>query len=157
MTTDQNATLRVGEGDKELGDRLDKELTAFNNAATGAHDERELSVRVTDDAGELVGGLTGWTWGGLGGVHMLWVREDARHGGWGTRLMRAAEAEALRRGCDRMSVSSFTFQAPDFYRGLGYREVGRLPGIPGGHEDVYFLKRLEPEDDSPGNRAPRTP
>lgn len=145
MTTDQNAVLRVGEDDKELGDRLDKELTAFNSAATGAYDEKELSVRVTDDDGELVGGLTGWTWGGLCGVHMLWVREDARHAGWGTRLMRAAEEEALRRGCDRMMVSSFTFQAPDFYRRLGYEEVGRQPGIPGGHEDVYFFRKLDPE------------
>jgi ribosomal protein S18 acetylase RimI-like enzyme len=44
-----------------------------------------------------------------------------------------------------MMVSSYTFQAPDFYRRLGYEEVGRQPGIPGGHEDVYFFRTLDPE------------
>ncbi|MFI0979229.1 GNAT family N-acetyltransferase [Streptomyces sp. NPDC021093] len=135
-------TVRVGEGDKELAGRLDEELTAFNSRATGAYDEQELSVRVTDETGALVGGLTGSTWGGLGSTHMLWVREDARRDGWGSKLMRAAEEEMRRRGCDRAMVSSFTFQAPDFYKGLGYEETARLPGIPGGHEDVFLFKKL---------------
>ncbi|MET9799674.1 GNAT family N-acetyltransferase [Streptomyces sp. NPDC006368] len=139
-------TITVGGEDKELSARLDKELTAFNQAATGASDEAELSVRATDDAsGELIGGLTGWTWGGLCGIGMLWVREDHRKSGLGSRLMRAAEDEARRRGCDRVIVSSFSFQAPPFYRRLGYVETGRVPGIPGGHEDVHFHKSLEPE------------
>ncbi|GAA4198450.1 hypothetical protein GCM10023074_27350 [Microbispora amethystogenes] len=39
-------------------------------------------------------------------------------------------------------VSSFTFQAPGFCQRHGYVEAGRMPGIPGDHEDVYMLKRL---------------
>ncbi|GGU28590.1 GNAT family N-acetyltransferase [Streptomyces lavendofoliae] len=137
-------TLTVGGEDKELSARLDKELTAFNRAATGASDEAGLSVRATGDDGELTGGLTGWTWGGLCGVGMLWVRDDRRGTGLGTELMRAAEDEARRRGCDRVIVSSFSFQAPSFYRRLGYVETGRSEGIPGGHVDVHFHKALGP-------------
>lgn len=81
-----------------LSTRLSEELTAFNNDATGAHDDRGLSVRVTDEAGELVAGLVGWTWGGCAGISEVWVRADRRHEGWGptwcapprTRLWRAA-------------------------------------------------------------------
>jgi ribosomal protein S18 acetylase RimI-like enzyme len=137
-----DATMRVGAGDGDLSARLSKELTAFNVAATGADDEAPLSVQVTDAAGDLVGGLTGWTWGGGGGISMLWVRADRRHEGWGSRLIQAAEDEARRRGCTRMIVASFTFQAPDFYRRHGYEETGRAEGFPGGHADVHFLKRL---------------
>ncbi|GAA2475268.1 GNAT family N-acetyltransferase [Streptomyces gobitricini] len=143
-------TITVGGEDKELSARLDKELTAFNRAATGASDETELSVRATDDTtGEITGGLTGWTWGGLCGVGMLWVRDDQRGTGLGTRLMRAAEEEARRRGCDRVIVSSFSFQAPSFYRRLGYVETGRSEGVPGGNVDVHFYKPL----DAPGAPA----
>ncbi|MFJ2741107.1 GNAT family N-acetyltransferase [Streptomyces sp. NPDC087440] len=138
---DEGAVLRVGGEDHDLADRLDRELTAFNNAASGASEE-ELSVRVTDASGELIGGLTGFTWGGLGFVHLLWVREGARHAGWGARLMRGAEEEMRRRGCTGAAVSTYTFQAPGFYERLGYEETGRLPGVPGGHEDVYLFKRL---------------
>ncbi|WP_200215300.1 GNAT family N-acetyltransferase [Micromonospora coerulea] len=134
--------LRVGGEDAELSARLERELTAFNNAATGAEDEADLSVRVTDPDGELVGGLTGWTWGGRAGINMLWVRADRRHQGWGGRMLRAAEEEARRRGCTELSLSSFSFQAPGFYRRHGYSDTGIRDGIPGGHVDRHFWKSL---------------
>jgi GNAT superfamily N-acetyltransferase len=144
VTTDSDLgpTLRIGERDDELNDRLTAELVAFNNAATGAADRSTLSVRATDATGALIGGLTGWTWGGLCVIDLLWVRADSRKDGWGSRILRAAEAEARRRGCDRVTVSSFTFQAPGFYQRHGYAEAGRTPGIPGGHADVHLFKPL---------------
>ncbi|MET8422084.1 GNAT family N-acetyltransferase [Streptomyces sp. NPDC005134] len=139
---DSSPTLTTGERDAELSERLDKELTAFNTAATGAGDYGSFSVKVADGAGELVGGLTAWTWGGLCGISMLWVREDRRKDGWGSKILLAAEEEAQRRGCDRVAVSSFTFQAPGFYQLHGYAETGRTLGIPGGNADVHMFKSL---------------
>lgn len=135
-------TLRVLGADKELAARLDAELTAFNNSATGADDEADLSVRVTDADGGLVAGLTGWTWGDCAGINTVWVRADRRAEGWGGRLLRAAEEEARRRGCTQIAVASFSFQAPEFYRRNGYLDTGRREGIPGGHVDHHFWKSL---------------
>ncbi|WP_051765394.1 GNAT family N-acetyltransferase [Streptomyces sp. NRRL F-5135] len=118
----------------------DRELIAFNTSATGAADRGSFSVKVTDEAGELVGGLAAWTWGGPCGIELLWVREDSREDGWGSKIIRTAEAEARRRGCDRVAVSSFTFQAPGFYQRHGYVETGRTLGIPGGYADVHMFK-----------------
>ncbi|MGR6317035.1 GNAT family N-acetyltransferase [Micromonospora soli] len=142
MTDHEGASLHVGGADAELSARLERELTAFNNAATGADDETDLSVRVVDPDGELVAGLTGWTWGGRAGINMVWVRDDQRGAGWGERLLRAAEEEARRRGCTEISVASFSFQAPDFYRRHGYSDTGIRDGIPGGHVDHQFWKSL---------------
>ncbi|MEU4212295.1 GNAT family N-acetyltransferase [Streptomyces sp. NPDC026206] len=144
MTAEEKPVLpmAVGESDAGLTDRLERELDAFNDAATGGVEHGELSVKVTDEDGQLIGGLTAWTWGGLCGIELLWVRESSRGDGWGARLLRAAEAEAVRRGCDRVTVSSYTFQAPGFYERQGYAEVGRVPGMPGGHADVYLYKVL---------------
>uniref|UniRef100_A0AAU3IBI2 GNAT family N-acetyltransferase n=1 Tax=Streptomyces sp. NBC_01393 TaxID=2903851 RepID=A0AAU3IBI2_9ACTN len=75
-------------------------------------------------------------------MELLWVREDSRRDGWGSRILQAAEIEARRRGCDRVAVSSFTFQAPGFYQRHGYAETGRTLGIPGGHADVHLFKSL---------------
>jgi ribosomal protein S18 acetylase RimI-like enzyme len=136
-------TIEVGGADPELRERLSAELTAFNNAATGAYDEADLSARATDAAGTLAGGLVGWSWGGCGGVNLLWVAPEHRGRGVGSRLLAAAEAEAVRRGCTRMVVSSMTFQAPGFYRRHGYRETGRIEGLPAGSEDVHFYKPLD--------------
>jgi GNAT superfamily N-acetyltransferase len=137
-----DGNLIAGERDPELNRRLSDELDAFNFAATGVSDQGSLSIKAVDADGELIGGLAGWTWGGLCGIEMLWVRADCRADGWGGRILLAAEAEASRRGCDRVVVSSFTFQAPGFYQRHGYVETGRTLGIPGGHEDVHMFKSL---------------
>ncbi|MEU8488847.1 GNAT family N-acetyltransferase [Streptomyces sp. NPDC048641] len=138
-------TLSFGQRDPELNERLSQGLDEVNFPATGttAADQSSLSVKVVDDSGELVGGLSGWTWGGLLGIEMLWIHEQRRKDGWGSKILLAAEAEARRRGCDRACVSSFTFQAPGFYQRHGYVETGRTLGIPGGAEDVHMFKNLE--------------
>ncbi|MEY9871357.1 ribosomal protein S18 acetylase RimI-like enzyme [Streptacidiphilus sp. MAP12-33] len=143
MTSDH---LSVGDRDPELSARLSSGLDAYNFPATGTTeaDQTQLSVKVVDDDGEIVGGLAGWTWGGLFGIEMFWVREQSRAEGWGSRILSAAEEEARQRGCDRAVVSSFTFQAPGFYQRHGYRETGRTLGIPGGHQDVHMFKQLAP-------------
>ena len=132
----------AGEADADLRDRLDEEINAFNAAVTGHHDGRLLSIAVRGDRGDLRAGLYGWTWGGCGYIDLLWVRDDQRSGGLGTKLLTAAEAEIARRGCDRVALSTHSFQAPGFYARLGYTECGRTPGYPHGHDDIHLIKQL---------------
>ncbi|WP_323748936.1 hypothetical protein [Streptomyces sp. PR69] len=51
--------IEVGGEDEKLDARLSDELDAFNIAATGADDQRGLSVRAVDEDGELIGGISG--------------------------------------------------------------------------------------------------
>ena len=135
--------LRVGGADAALDERLSAALDDHNAAATGRSDQRELTVQVRDADGDLLAGLSGWTWGTCAGVAMVWVREDARGEGWGARLLQAAEGAARERGCVQLLVSSFTFQAPEFYRRQGYVEFARSEGIPvEGSADVHLVKHL---------------
>ncbi len=132
----------VGDADADLAERLDKEISEFNAAVTGHHDGRMLSVAVRGDDGDLRAGLYGWTWGGCGYIDLLWVRDDQRGSGLGARLLAAAEAEIRHRGCDRVALNTHSFQAPGFYARFGYRECGRTPGYPHGHDDIHLLKLL---------------
>jgi len=120
----------VGGADPDLEAELSRELDVFNLSRTGTDAPRELTLKAHDVDGRLVAGLSGWTWGTCAAISMVWVREDQRGEGWGTRLMATAEEEARNRGCERAAVSSFTFQAPGFYQRLGYVETGRTVGIP---------------------------
>lgn len=135
--------LVVGVRDEALNARLSEGLTSHNVRATGIDDDQGLSVHATDAGGDLVAGLSGWTWGTCAGIEMVWVREDCRGQRWGSRLLATAEGEARRRGCVQIIVSSLTFQAPGFYQKHGYVERGRTDGLPvAGHSDVYFTKVL---------------
>ena len=62
--------------------------------------------------------------------------------GVGTKVLAAAEAEIRRRGCNRIALSTHSFQAQGFYARLGYRECGRTPGYPQGYDDIHMLKLL---------------
>jgi GNAT superfamily N-acetyltransferase len=121
---------------------LDDRLYRSNVAATGWDDGRWLAIFVRDGAGELVAGLHGWTWGRTGFVRALWVREDSRRQGLGARLLAAAEGEARRRGCREMQLDTYSYQAPGFYRRLGYEEIGALPGWPDRASRIFFRKPL---------------
>ena len=121
-----------------LGDRLYE----FNAAASGVDDGRWLSIFVRDGASEICAGLHGWTWGRTCQVQTLWVREDLRGRGVGARLMAAAEQEAARRGCRELHLDTHSYQAPDFYRRLGYEVIGELPGWPGASTRIFFRKAL---------------
>lgn len=121
---------------------LDARLYEFNAAATGVDDGRWLAIFVRDAGGEIVGGMHGWTWGGTGFVQTLWVHSDLRGHGLASRIMAEAEAEAVRRGCHQMHLDSHSYQAPGFYRRLGYEVIGELPGWPGEDTRIFFRKRL---------------
>lgn len=143
MTDARLGQITTGHGDAALDLRLGAELSAHNLAASGVSDQRELTVRVDDAQGELLAGLSGWTWGTCAGIGMVWVRDECREQGWGRALLDAAEAEARRRGCFRIFVSSFTFQAPAYYEKHGYREQARIENYPlDGAADVYLVKSL---------------
>lgn len=121
---------------------LDARLYEFNAAATGVDDGRLLAIFVRDSDGTIVAGLHGWTWGGTGFVQAIWVHEKLRRRGLGSRLLGAAEAEARRRGCHHMDLDTHGYQAPGFYRRLGYDVIGELPGWPGDDIRIFFRKRL---------------
>ena len=118
-------------------------LYRFNVETTGLDDGDLLVVELLDDAGDRVAGLFGWTWGGTGFVDLLHVEAGHRGRGIGSRLLATAEEEARRRGCRQVVLATHTFQAPDFYAGRGYREVGRIEGYPAGHAQVHLVKQLD--------------
>lgn len=142
----------VSDADGGLRERLDEEINAFNAAITGHHDGRLLCITVRGKSGDLHAGLHGWTWGGCGYIDLLWVRDDQRGRGLGTRLLATAEREIQRRGCDRVALSTHSFQAPDFYVRFGYQECGRTPAYPHGYDHIHLLKRLgaDAREHSPG-------
>jgi N-acetylglutamate synthase-like GNAT family acetyltransferase len=122
-------------------DRLEGELYEFNVERTGYSDVQGLGFLVRR-AGGLVGAVAGYTWGGVCELRQVWVRDDARGQGLGRRLLESAVAEARRRGCASVFVSTFSFQAPGFYQRLGFEVVAEARDKPVGHEEYILRRRL---------------
>jgi GNAT superfamily N-acetyltransferase len=88
----------------------------------------------------VVGGLLGGIWGGVLYVRILWVAQALRGRGHGRRLLEAAERRAVERGCHRVYLDTFSFQAPGFYEKQGYEIYARADDWPVGHAH-YFLRK----------------
>lgn len=135
--------LSTGEKDSGLVAQLEAGLDSYNVATSGVADQRAYFVKIDDDAGQLLAGLSGWTWGPCAGISLVWVREDSRRTGCGGRLLAAAEDVVRGRGCNRVFVSSFSFQAPRFYERHGFVECARVENYPlDATSDVYLVKQL---------------
>ena len=121
---------------------LGERIYEYNVARTQIKDGRLLAMFVRDEAGEIVAGLDGWTWGGCLYIEHLWVHESLRGQDYGTRLLMAAEREGVARGCRQSMLTTHDFQAPAFYMKFGYEIVGAFDEYPVGHKQFFMRKYL---------------
>ncbi len=121
---------------------LEAHIRSEASTATGLGDEVELAIFVRD-AGTIVAGISGWTWGDCCELQSLWVAPDLRGRGLATRLIAAAESEAARRGCTQTVHFTYAFQAQPLYERNGYELVGRVEDFPSGTAALWYRKRLD--------------
>ena len=117
-------------------------LSDFNERAVGADGHTALNITLSDEKGGLIGGLLGGTYWGWLYIDILWVKEEHRGQGIGSKLLAEAEAEAIRRGCHHAHLDTMSWQAPDFYKKHGYETIGVLPDIPQVHQKHLLMKKL---------------
>lgn len=117
-------------------------LRAFNRRIIGDPAYEDLRVLLRDEQRAVVGGLVGhvrWRWAY---VEKLWIADAHRGGGYGRRLMAAAEAQAVAAGCIGIYLDTFEYQARPFYEKLGYEVFGTLEGFPPGYRQYFLAKRF---------------
>ena len=132
-------------------DAVQKGLHNYNLPRAGDGQFQRLSIIVRDGAGNVVGGLVGETFWDWLHISILWVDEALRGKGYGSQMMAAAEAEAIKRNCRNSFLDTHSFQAKPFYERLGYEQFGVLENYPGEHKRHFLQKKLSPESDESGS------
>lgn len=141
----------VAEVDHERFALVEKRLEEYNETRSPAllatrnlpdDGDEPLQVYALDDDGMLVGGLTGKTWCGWLHIELMWVANQQRGTGLGSRLLRRAETIARERGATHSRVETWEFQAPEFYKRHGYRVVGVIEDYPPGETEYLLTKDL---------------
>ena len=125
---------------------IHNQLKAFNDRVSAHHREirpvgpQPLDILLRDAGGGIVGGLIASTYWDWLDIEDFWLAEGLRGKGYGRRLLRIAEEEAQRRGCMRVKLQTFSFQARTFYEKMGYNVVGELVDYPPG-ERFYWMRK----------------
>lgn len=102
----------------------------------------EINLNVKDPEGNIIAGILSvfcWTWLE---VDILWVNENYRGQGYGSRLLIEVEKIAKDKGCTFIKLNTFSFQAPDFYKKYGYKVIAAIDNAPKGHKHYYLIKEL---------------
>lgn len=123
---------------QEIGDLI----RSYNRSNREAAESEPLNIYVEDDSGELMAGLVAETFGNWLEIEYLFVKEEFRGQGIGSQLLQQAESEAKNRNCRFAFVNTYQFQAPDFYKRHGYKEVFRLQDYPYIGQRYYYQKDL---------------
>ena len=127
---------------KQETDFIRQSLADFNDKHVGNDGHSPLNIIEQDADGNIVGGILGGTYWGWMYIDILWVKEEYRQQGIGSKLLIEAEKEAIRRGCHHVHVDTMSWQAPDFYKKHGYETIGILPDIPKGNQKHLLMKTL---------------
>ncbi|MGE4351629.1 MAG: GNAT family N-acetyltransferase [Bdellovibrionales bacterium] len=135
----------------EVSDRITSDVAdvieaALDQIAIANHapsfKDTELSVVRRNASGKILAGVTGKTsWNWLF-VDTLWVEEPLRGQGVGSALMKAAEDEAVRRGCVGAYLWTQPFYAPGFYAKAGYSPFCTIDDLPVGHQRIGMMKKF---------------
>ena len=123
---------------QEIGDLI----RAYNRSKREEAESEPLNLDVEDEKGNLMAGLVAETFGNWLEIEYLFVKEELRGQGIGSKLLERAENEAKNRNCRFSFVNTYQFQAPDFYLSHGYKEVFALQDYPYTGQRYYYQKDL---------------
>lgn len=121
---------------------VDAGLDRYNHAVAPLAEVRPLAVVATEASGRVIGGAVGRTWGSCCELLQLWVDDEVRSRGVGSRLLGEFEQHARTRGCGVFYLTTLSFQAPGFYRRRGYDVLAEI----GGHGNgivKYLMQKTE--------------
>lgn len=117
-------------------------IRVYNRSKREEAESEPLNLYVEDEKGNLLAGLIAETFGNWLEIEYLFVKEELRGQGIGSKLLQQAKSEAKNRNCCFAFVNTYQFQAPDFYQKHGYKEVFSLQDYLYIRQRYYYQKNL---------------
>lgn len=109
----------------------------------------DVSLVLKDKNGNIVGGVITSMLTGVMHLEVLWVDEKYRGRGYGRDLVLHAERIGREKGYTASQTWTFSFQAPNFYQSIGYKDLGTFDGYTDGITENVLLKKFESHEQAP--------
>ena len=134
--------VRLENMNSHKAQEIGNQIRAYNRSKREEAASEPLNLYLEDEKGNLMAGLVAETFGNWLEIEYLFVKEELRGQGIGSKLLQQAENEAKNRNCRFAFVNTYQFQAPDFYLSHGYKEVFILQDYPYTGKRYYYQKDL---------------
>ena len=129
----------VEEGYRTIRDGLRRN---FADKTNNVEPPKTIAILIRNKRNCIVGGVIGYAMGGWLLVDLLWVEESLRNKGYGTKLLKMVEDEAIKLGCKYAHLETFSFEARPFYEKHGYTLFATLDNYPENHSKHFLKKKL---------------
>ena len=130
--------------EEQIGE-IYESLAAFDRKNIGYRLDGSVNIGIEAD-GRLIAGLNGCiTAYKIFYIDTVFVEEEYRRQGVGTKLLKEAEKRAEALGANMIRLDTFNWQGREFYGKLGYEEVGAYSNPEDGFSEHFFVKRLTPQ------------
>ena len=131
---------RVDEINDSIGEFINREFTVFGQESGVELNYDEFCFVAEDDAGQLLGVITGRAYYNEVHIGDLIIGKGHRKAGIGSKLVEEVEKAYRGKGYEKITLTTFGFQAPEFYKKLGY-EIEFIRENPDPKLNKYFLKK----------------
>ena len=111
---------RINGNDEMTGKFISEAFSDYSRKSGVVLNYDEFCFVAENENGEIIGAVTGRAYYNEVHIGDLIIDENFRRLGTGSKLVKAVEDEYRNRGYGKITLSTFGFQAPDFYRKLGY-------------------------------------
>lgn len=142
--------IKITSSTKKETDYIDNAIAKYNAKQVPFTQEvafEGVNFIAKNEKGDVIGGINAmlYCWGVLH-IDILWVDDNYRSMGVGSKLMQKIHETANKKKCSLIHLDTFDFQAKDFYLKRGFEIFGVLEDCPPGHKRFYMKKSLNDED-----------
>jgi len=134
--------FRITQLTEQQTNYIDEQLEAYDNNYMKVRPEGEINIGITHDGKLIAGAMASMTAFKILYVSTVYVEESFRGQGIGRKLMDEVERQALQFGATMIRLDTFNWQGYEFYKKIGYQEVGNYKNEAENFSEHFFLKRL---------------
>ncbi len=112
--------VKKSEPEKKVGDFINEAFIDYAKSSDVDLNYEEYWFVAEDTNGNIIGSITGRAYYNEVHIGDLIIDKNHRRQDIGTKLVRAVEEEYSNRCFEKITLTTFGFQAPEFYKKLGY-------------------------------------
>lgn len=125
-------------------------LQEYNMGFLGTYERKNFAIYTNDQNAKTIAAIYGFIIEKPDiktmRIEFFWVDKVHRRLGIGTKFMQYLEELAVTKNCQSIQVTTLEFQAADFYKKMGYIQIGLIPKWFCDNDEIFFSKNLVAKD-----------
>jgi len=136
-----NTVIDDETGEQEIARILKQKLKDYNESKIGPYTRKPFTIYIGTESKKIIAGISGDIVGDQCYVAIMWVDEDYRRQGLGTKLIHELEQYLKDKNCYSIQLDTTEFQSKEFYEKCDFVILATIPrGFMG--QDSYIMRKV---------------